>query len=272
MKFYRLFMIIPCLWYSLQVQAFWPKWVDTITAKITNTTDVIIHKEFAKVGRLEITNQHGAIIINSWQQNSIAIEIITTCVATYHKDIKIDIEQIDDVIKIHTIFLDEKIKGSVVFNILLPQKTDVNLNTKSGDIIIKEIHGTLDLLTGEGNIKLINPHQSLQATTDNGSIIIRTDTFTPTAQCTLISTKGDIQLYTTPTLNSSINASAPQGKIISDIPITLESITTLLNNEAWKHFKQNVHGAIGNPLADIKMYAHNGSISIMPYLQQTDIF
>jgi hypothetical protein len=56
--------MIACLLYSLQVDAFWPKWVDTLAAKINNTTDVIVQKEFHKVKRLELSNENGTIVIN----------------------------------------------------------------------------------------------------------------------------------------------------------------------------------------------------------------
>src|SRR3989339_175898 len=175
MKFYRLLSIIACLLCSLQVDAFWPAWVENLASKISNTSDVIIHKEFKHAQRLELSNENGPVVINSWKQNSIAIEIITSCAQASHKDIKIDMVCIDDVIKIHTIFKDEKLKGTVVFNILLPKNIDIVISSKQGDIIIKDIIGDLNLETCNGTIKLINPHDTLRAKTGHGDILIRTD-------------------------------------------------------------------------------------------------
>ena len=272
MKFYQLYMMITFLFCSFQADAFWTQWVDAISAKINNTTDVIVHKEFPKAKCLELNNEIGTIVINSWKQDSIAIEVITSCTETSHKDIKVDMECIEDVIKIHTIFTDPKIKGSVVFNILLPKDTDIMIFTKQGDIIIKDVISDLDLETLQGDIKLVNPHCTLEAKTEAGNILIRTDFIEEAKEFNAITDKGNIELYITQTINSYVHACAPQGKVTSDLPVTLDSQTTILNAQAWKNFRQIVHGTIGKPLSTLNITAHNGSISIMPYMKQNDIF
>ena len=98
MKHYQINIMIPFLFCSLQVNAFWPKWVDSLAAKITNTTDVIVHKEFYRAKRLELSNATGTIVINSWKQDSVAIEVITSCNEISHKDIKVDMVCIHEVI------------------------------------------------------------------------------------------------------------------------------------------------------------------------------
>lgn len=272
MKFYQLWTIIAFLLWSLQADAVWPKWVDTLAAKINNTTDVIVQKEFQKVQRLQLSNEVGNIVINSWKQDSVAIEVITSCSQTAHKDIKVDMECLEETLKIHTIFTDEKIKGTVTFNILLPKNIEVLISTKQGDIIIKDLTSNVNIETCDGTIKIVNPHDNLRAKTWNGNIIIRTDSIEQGKQFNLIADKGDIELYTTPAINTYLHACAPQGKIISELPITLDRITTPLNAQAWKNFKQNVHGIIGQDLSQLNITAHNGSIAILPYTKQSDIF
>lgn len=272
MKFYRLSMIITFLSCSLQLDAFWSKWFDTLAAKINNTTDVILHKEFVKAKQLELNNETGTIVINSWKQDSIAIEVIISCQESFHKDIKVDMECINEIVKINTIFTDEKIKASVIFNILLPKNIDVIIGTKQGDIIIKDVCCKLNLETLQGDIKLVNPHDTLQAKTENGDILIRTDSIETSKTFNLITDKGNVEIYTTQAINTYVQASALQGKIISELPITLDSFTTTLNADAWKRFRQVVHGTIGNSLSKLNITAHNGSIFIMPYMKQNDIF
>ena len=272
MKFYRFSIMITFLFWGLQVNAFWSKWFDTIAAKINNITDVILHKEFHKAKKLELHNETGSIVINSWKQDSIAIEVITSCTESTHREIKLDMECLDEIIKIHTIFKDEKIKATVLFNILLPKNSDIVIQTKQGDIIVKDVSGNLFLETLQGNIKLVNPNNMLTAKTDDGNILIRTDSIENSKEFNLNVDKGNIEIYTTSAINTYMNACAPQGKIISELPITLDSYTTTLNADAWKKFKQFVHGSIGNPLSKLNINAHNGSISIMPYIKQNDIF
>lgn len=272
MKFYQFSFIVTLLWYSFPAHALWAKIMDNITAKINNVTDIIHHKEFLQAEELELHNQTGTIVINSWKQDFIAIEVIISCSESSHKDIKVDMECIDKVVKIHTIFTDEKLKASVVFNILLPKNTDITISTKQGDIIIKDVHSHLHLETLLGDIKLVNPHATLTATTGSGNILIRTDSIDESKTFSLITNKGNIEIYTTSSIDTCIQASALQGKVISELPITLDSQTTLLNQETWKKFKQIVRGSIGKPLSNLILIADNGFISIMPYIKQNDVF
>lgn len=272
MKFYRIYLTIALVSSTQVMGGFWNKCVDTIYSKINNTTELIMHKEFAKAQSISITNEQGAVIINSWKQTTIALEIITTAPQASIKDINIDIESIENSIKIHTTFLDPKIKGSVLFNILVPHDTNVTINTKQGDIVVKDVYGALELVTKSGDIKLLNPRDNLQAQTGNGSICMRTDTIEADKIWNLETDKGNIEFYTTATINTHVHAHAAQGKITSDIPITLTSKTTKLDAAAWKEFRQSVDGSIGTPVSTLHLTAGNGSIAILPYTKQNDIF
>lgn len=263
MKFYCLLSImIASLPLPLQAQGFIPKWIDTLTSKFNNTTDVITHKEFKHAQQLQLHNMIGSIVINSWKQDSIAIEIIESGSHQFHKNIKIDMEQIEDLIKIHTIFLDEALKGSVIFNILLPDYVDLAIFTQQGEITIKDIHGSIDIQTLQGSITLHNTDGNVDAQTRDGNIVMRTQTIQPDKKCTLASGKGNVELSTTTMLQTSINAQALAGKVQSQIPVTLASQTTELNPAAWKKFQQSVQGTIGNPQAELNIVAYQGSITI----------
>jgi hypothetical protein len=267
MKFYvKSVMFIFYVSAHLSVNAFWSELIDTCKAKINNTSDVIVHKEFKNAKQLELHNINGSIVINSWKQDSIAIEIITTCSSNAYKEIKIDTELIDKTVKIHTIFTDEKIKGSVIFNILVPTLTDLAIFTKQGDLIIKDVRGNQDLVTLNGNITLINPHATIHAKTHDGNITVRTNSIEPNQEFFLESGKGDIVMHTTTALQAYVNAKALQGKVICQIPIALDSKTTCLNADAWKNFRQQAQGTIGQPLSKLTCIAHDGSIEIAPYL------
>ena len=272
MKFYHSSMIITLLLFNHQVNAFWNKWIDTISTKISNNTEVIMHREFPKAQYLELNNEQGSIVINSWKQSTIAVEVVTTCPESSLKNIKIDMEYIDQDIKIHTIFTDPKIKGSVLFNILVPKDTNLIISTKQGDIIIKDVDGSLDVETMHGDIKILNPHHEVQAKNMHGSIVIRTDKITADKEFNLEVDKGDIELYTTQTINTYLNAHALNGKVTCDLAVKLDSKTTKLDAAAWKQFRQIVHGSIGTPISKVHMNAHNGSITILPYTKQNDIF
>jgi len=272
MKLYRYGIILLFLSSTIPTHTFWDNWFQTISAKINNTTEFIMHREFPKVQRLEINNEQGSIIINSWKQDTIAIEIITCCSEASLKNIKNDMQQINDIIKIHTTFTDPKIKGSVTFNILVPKDVNLMITTQQGDIIVKDMHSSLELQSESGNIKLLNPQKNIHAQTTNGSIIIRTDCIEQNKEFNLMTEKGNIEIYTTSTINAQLNAHALNGKVTSDLPITLDSKTTKLDAAAWKCFRQSVQGSIGIAQSKIVMHSEHGSIIILPYTKQNDIF
>jgi hypothetical protein len=237
-----------------------------------NSRELITHKEFPGAQRLEITNEHGNIIINSWNQKTVAIEAIINGNENAAKTINVDIESIDEIIKIVTKFSDPKIKATVDFNILLPTDIAIKIITKSGDIVIKDINNSLDIQTSSGDIKLANLHNDITAMTKLGNIFFRTLEIKNGKEIELITNKGNIEFCTIPNLNCNLNASALQGKVISDIPITLDSKTTLLNQESWNKHKQVVDGRIGQPDSQLTIIADHGTISIMSYIKQNDIF
>ena len=272
MKFYRYAMMILFLSLTFSIHAFLTQWVDTLSAKIINSSELIMHREFPKAQRLEINNEQGSVIINSWKQDTIAVEVITTCSEASYKNVKIDMEYIDSILKIHTIFTDPKMKGSVLFNILLPKDSDIKLTTQQGDIVVKDINGSLQLQTISGDIKLLNPRHNVQAKTISGSIIIRTDEIEPDKEFNLETEKGDIEFYATQTINTKVFASALNGKVTCDLFIILDSKTTKLDATAWKEFRQVVRGSLGTPTSKLNMTADNGSIIILPYTKQNDIF
>jgi hypothetical protein len=272
MKKYSYFTIVILLIFTHPTHAFWSNIANSLYTKINNITDVIIHKEFDQAKRLELSNENGTIIVNSWQQNTIAIEVIISSTENFHKEIKVDMESLHGVIKVHTIFSEPKIKGSVDFNILLPKNVDLHILTKQGDIIVKDVDSTLKLETLDGDIKVTNPHNSMKARTEYGNIFVRTDAISKNHEFHLTSDKGNIEMYIMETLNTTLQAQAPQGKITSDIFITLDSQTTLLNQEAWKMFKQSVQGTIGESESKLHITAYNGSIAFLPYMKQNDIF
>ncbi len=272
MKFYRYTMVMIFLSSSLSLHAFWGTWVDNLSAKINNTTELIMHKEFPKAQGIEIHNEQGNIVINSWKQDTIAVEMITSCPESSLKNIKVDMEYIDNSVKIHTIFTDPKTKGSVNFNILLPKDTDIIITSQHGDIVVKDMSGSLQLQSVSGDIKLLNPRHDVQAKTITGSIFIRTDEITPHKNLNLETERGNIELYTTQTINTCVYASALNGKVTCDLFITLDSNTTKLDAAAWRKFRQIVQGSLGEPTSKLNMTADNGSIIILPYTKQNDIF
>jgi len=272
MKFYTLPIIVTLLFSTMQADVFWSKLSDTISSKIKNSRELVIHKEFSTAQRLEINNEHGNIIINSWKQKTIAIEAIINRNETAAKNVTVDIESIDEVIKILTKFSDPKLKATVNFNILLPTDIAIKIITKSGDIVIKDVNNSLDIQTSSGDIKLANLHNNITAITKSGNIFFRTLEIENGKEVELITNKGNIEFCTIPNINCNLNASALQGKVISDIPITLDSKTTLLNQESWNKHKQVVDGRIGQSDSQVTIIADHGTISIMSYIKQNDIF
>ena len=267
-KIYSLSLLILFTFATTHTKPSWPKWLDGISEIFTHNTDNIIHKEFSKASRMELFNENGAIIINSWQQNSIAVEIIVKATESCQKSITIDTKEEDGIVKLQTMFADDKTKGTVTYNILVPKDTDIKLLTKQGNIVVKNIAGNIDAETENGKIKVINAHNNVTLKALYGDISMRTNKILAGKEVYVTTEKGTIKMCLTESVNSTISATAPSGKVTSEVPITLDKKKTTLNPKAWKAFKQEASGSLGKPESSIIATNHCGSIIIMPYIQK----
>jgi|GEM_PF-5555738 len=137
---------------------------------------------------------------------------------------------------------------------------------EKGDIELHDIHGALNAYTGYGAITIQESYASVQAETERGSIHCTCAAVPSTAHINLTSNKrGVIKLAVPESTEARLSADTTRGTVTSDVLITLERRTTLLNHGAYKDAQQHIRGIIGQQgTAEIQLTA-SGDIHITPY-------
>lgn len=141
----------------------------------------------------------------------------------------------------------------------------IHLETKQGDITITDAFGAISAYTDRGAIMIEESHNSITAETLRGSVVATCATIPTTASITLTSDrKGIITLTVPESTEARLIADTTRGMITSDMLVTLERHTTLLNTHAYKDAHQHIRGVIGqNGAAEIRLTSA-GNIHITP--------
>ena len=251
--------------------------------------------------KLVIENSLGSIKIKTdWNQNCISLQATKKASADNLAKIKIDIDdQKRDTIYVKTVFLDESTQGAVDYTLMVPKQMAVRLKTNRGTIKVKRFDGQVSATTDNGTIEIANVTSNvyakitekgsilidqssgiIQAATNNGkitinnakqSVVATTAKGDITVQASEVPSKssmrldaaGTVLVYLPEETNAHLKASAQNGKVFSDHPVTLASRTTKINNQAWSQLQKSVEGTIGTGEAEISLSSSNGSVKIL---------
>lgn len=256
---------------------------------------------------LVIDNKSGSIKITGDPKASAVMLTATKRAASSAQldTILISDSQHNDTITIKTVYANNKHDGhSVDYEMTVPLTTNVQLVTTSGPITIGHLDGTIEATTSDGTIELASlgnaikatahktgsiimhdtlgaieahanngsiyidtAHNSINAETIKGRIEVRCASLPTTSSLRLVTTTGPIVLYLPETIAAEINGKSDHATLTCQCPITLKPFTTTLNQKAWKKFKQEVVGTIGQSveqLAHINLESAWGAIKILP--------
>jgi DUF4097 and DUF4098 domain-containing protein YvlB len=225
----------------------------------------IIHKEYKEVETINITHTSGDIIIQTWKQKSVALEIVHEGSEEFIEKSHVSVQQFDQALNI-TNDLKSKSSNYTDLHIIIPETTAVTINLENGDINISQSNGNLDLYTEQGDIQINQGENSLAAKTSKGNITLYREKNNHGAKIALTAEKGNLFLYTTETSNLDISAQTLKGKVTSTIPLTLHPITIELNSKNISELERNVSGFIGKALFKTELFCYTGNIQIEPYI------
>ncbi len=266
--------------------------------------EAIVEKDYIldTHGRVSLKNIHGSVIVKTGlDKKTVAVRAIKRAAAQEHLDHMhvIEEEVKPDRLGLRTAYDYEKVKGTVDYLLTIPDDAAVHISCDIGDITINQVHGSIEVTTGHGDIVLEQPTNRVQATiTQQGNITIRQ----PKGSVKAMSNKGIVQvrdsmnevmakakqgkiditckkLPAQKQLNCSVDqgpvtvrvpqdiqcsiaADALKGTVTSDQPIRIKSAKTTLNSDYWNRIKKQVRGSIGKEEATIKLKAKQGNIKI----------
>lgn len=264
-----------------------------------------VHKEFAvkKGDIVTISGINGNITVNTaWDHNKIVLEAHKTAATPEDlksMSVKCTLPNATSIC-VATKHISDKTQGTIDYTCIVPADIQLNLETESGSIVVKEVAGIVNARTtrgsieahevknnihastSQGAIKIYQPGGKVHATTENGAILItdaqdsivaETDKgaidvhckrIDPTGSLTLSSKSGLITLRApADQLNADLQAKTERGIITSEHQITLKPVTTPLNKQAWQSMKRDINGTLGTGEATIQLSSINSNIKLV---------
>lgn len=214
-------------------------------------------------GTLELTNISGPINVKTWSVPKIVIE--ATKSAKEHDlpaiFIETDINEHRALIK--TVYHNESMSGSVSYDLMIPEHTNVTIHTDEGAIKLKKVRGNISVYSGSGSIDIEEATRSLQAHTNSGSINSSSVHVPLNAHLQLTTDNGNITLALPKKTNARVSAKTNKGIITSEQSITVAPQTVKLDKNYWRRVRTEISGLIGNGGAVIDLIADYGNIKIV---------
>lgn len=265
MKFRNLFLLLLLLQQStIQTKSSVASYVKSFFGS-EEPSQKVIHKEYSDIQSLEITQATGNVIIQTWKQKTVALEIVHEGSEEFLKKAHILVQKFNDKL----IIINElKCKGiaNTDLHVIIPEDAAISVNLEKGDITISQSNGALSLYTEQGDIQVGQGTNDLTAKTSKGNLSVSRQKMDKGKKIELTTEKGDLYLYTTETSNLDIDAQTLKGKISSTIPVTLHPVTLKINSKTVAEFEHKISGVIGKPLSKTKLFCYTGNVHIEPYI------
>lgn len=163
---------------------------------------------------------------------------------------------------------------SVDLEIIVPNRTDIELTTHNGDIRITTITGEVDGTTHNGEVITEQVAGTIKLRTHNGSVIcekvsgdvkLRThnggvrafysESAPPVCNVSIVTHNGGVHFTAPQNFSAEADVSTHNGSIQTDLPITI----------IGKLSKRKLTGKIGTGQGKLHLQTHNGSIKIKQY-------
>ncbi len=273
------------------------------------SNEAIVEKEYqiTKPATLTINNIDGDIIITTeWKRDSICLKATKKAAKEEHLNefsikAKHDERFNGNHLTLKTICPHKEIKGSITYNLIVPNHIALNLHTDRGIIRVNDVNGPVIATTQLGNIELKNvgntitaqteengaihiekaqgnikattnkgdiviadASKSIIATTQKGNIITSCCEVPPTSKIVLnTEATGGITLALPSTVNATLQGKTTRGRLTSDHYVTIKPFTTKLTKHTRRELERQVDGILGTGEADIRVSSNNGNIKIV---------
>ncbi|NIM90734.1 MAG: DUF4097 family beta strand repeat protein [Candidatus Aminicenantes bacterium] len=226
-------------------------------------------------GSFSLKNVNGSITIRTWKEEKVEIRATKT---TKHdpkklKEVKIEIESVQDSIQVNTVYPKlRNIRVSVNYEVSVPEGVnlgkiksvngDVTLSGPFGSVKASSTNGGVKLEGASGKITLSTTNGSLEASgvrglleagTTNGSIFLGLDTLEDELKAKTVNGGITLRLQSKK-IDADLEARTVNGKIHFDFPVTFKTIMKS---------RRSLEGQIGQGGVGISLRTVNGSIKII---------
>lgn len=223
---------------------------DLNPASLFTRHESISSHEFIKVSApvtFTITQQNGTVKVKGWDKDSVSIKITQkgSPEALENTEVTLDKNKLPHEISCAIAAKNsEKSIAEVTLTGYVPLDSHVTITSQKGAIKTKNLTGS----------------QALYA--DNGPVAIIINKFSVESSIFVHNKWGHISLTAPKKIQGQLSASTQHGTIASEIFITLQPHTTLLDKEYWQRVKKDVHGFFGDGGGPITLESENGDIRI----------
>jgi len=227
-----------------------------ITDWVRGVKEVTVVREytFASTGKIHIHNSRGAIRVKGWSLPKIAMQaVIRTTTPTQWL---FEVRAHENELWVNTLDAPALVL-SVDFQFMVPHTSSLMINLKEGDVSLKKIASTIQVIAQNGNISIKNGMESIKAHA-SGPVFVQLDALQLHSTHDLLSTADGVTLSIPQSSHAQIQATTITQAIYCDHFITLTPRTMRLNKNTWQEMQRNIHALLGNGGALLKLSAYKG--------------
>ncbi len=210
-------------------------------------------------GTVSLDNINGSVEITGWNRNEVQIDAIKTA-STQQKldDMKIEIDATSSSVDIKTKLPERMVNnnpGSVHYTLHVPEKARIDkINLVNGSLTVEKLTGEINANLVNGKVQASDLTGTADLATVNGTIEATYNSLTDVREIKLKSVNGSINLTLPPSPNADVDASAVNGSISTDFPLTVKG--------HW--VGKSMSGTLGSGGVHIELNNVNGSIHLGP--------
>jgi len=250
------------------------------------------------IKQLVLNNKRGPIKIQTWQQPNVLLKATRKAAKQEMlKDIAVQVAPVKNKLTIATA-INNDIKGSVDYQLLIPATIDLEVSNELGDVSIEQTAGATTVKTETGNVKLSSVQGPIDVDiTEHGSVVVeqpggtvkinsvagnidihdaKANLFAETENGKVtasykqipkgtkiqLEASGPIALQLPSETDADIQAEVTKGCVLCDHYITINPFITQLNRKSWDQFKRSVSGMLGKGGSSINLHSASGPIKI----------
>jgi DUF4097 and DUF4098 domain-containing protein YvlB len=210
-------------------------------------------------GRVSLNNINGDVEITGWSRNEVQIDAVKTAPDQQRlNDMRIEVNAGTTSVEISTKYPEGRNNnnpGSVRYTLHVPQNADIDkVNLVNGTLDVKQISGEITANLVNGKLRASDLAGTADLSTVNGTIDANYTSLNNVRRIKLGSVNGTLNLLLPQSPNANVSASAVNGSISTDFPLTVKG-----------HFVgKSVSGTLGSGGVEIELNNVNGSIHIGP--------
>ena len=180
-------------------------------------------------GHVSVVNVHGSVLVEGWDRAEVEATVAMRSEAPTDQmdDVQVAVEARSHGVTFHTLYpsgLDTPIR--VDYRLRVPRQVRLDeLSTLEGDIVVRDVDGSLEAHNLHGDIEGIDVAGSVVAHALTGNILISLralpDRHLP---FTLATINGNVDLVMPPQTNANLELSTVAGTIVGDYPFQVSSV------------------------------------------------